>query len=223
VTAVAQPVGTYTVIVTQGVSDEKHTEDVAIIEGDNDTYMFHRALGDTVTIQEGFKMGELYCFRDFRSGGSVTVCRIEDDGLYGLVLHRNGDRETIAFNSTDTLKIDNRDITGLYRWQAEPYIQAGPANTLSIHPGDGCWLLELNYGNDQFTEIKGFGIAADGILVAAMDLVENNTTWNLNAYRFDEGGNAQGRWMTRAVIEPSQEIKTYTGEDRLELIQESGK
>jgi hypothetical protein len=163
-------------------------------------------------------MDNIYGFRDFRSGGSLVVCKIEDDDLCGLIVSSRGSRKTMTSDTTRVMRIGNRSISGRYHWQAEPYISSTPVNVLSINYGNGCWFLELNYGDDQFTEIKGVGIEIEGVLFAAMDLVENNTTWNLNTYRFDNDGNAQGQWMTQAVIEPSKDVKTYTGNDKLTLV-----
>ncbi|MBD3285109.1 hypothetical protein GF359_01880 [candidate division WOR-3 bacterium] len=212
------PVGSWTITVTETVSGNQHTEQVGITREEN-SYMFHRAIGDTVTIEEGMKIDDLYCFREFRNDGSITVCKIDDEVLYGYTLTSMGFIFSFTSDVENPMNIDPTDYSGIYTAKGG----TGPAkeyeSVYSIYPVDGDWLVEQDFNGDENPEITGFGIAVEGVLVVAAEPADVTDSWTLAAYEFGEDRGAKGKWMTRAVIGSEGYVEESSGWEDLEFIQ----
>jgi hypothetical protein len=212
-------VSSYTITVTETVSGNKHTEETAIIETEDGGFSFNRAIGDTVTVEDGFKMGDLYCFRGFKTNGWLTICKIEDGQLYGLSLTPEGFLFNFSSKGNKQLEIDDIDISGIYTATNGENPVDVYESTFNIFPGEYDWWVEQDFDGDENPEIVGFGLVVDGVLVVASEPVDGIDSWFLTAYEFDETGNAEGWWLTRTIIDSSGFTEEGTGWENLEFIQ----
>ncbi|MBN2252045.1 MAG: hypothetical protein JW724_08255 [Candidatus Altiarchaeota archaeon] len=214
----AQLVGSYTITVTETVSGNQHTERVGITR-EQDNYMFHRAIGDTVTIEEGMKTGDLYCFREFKVDGSITICKVDGDVLYGYSLTSMGFFFSFTSGEENPMIPDLLDYTGIYYARGGEGPNQEYESVYNIFPGDGDYWTEQDFNGDENPEISGFGFAVEGVLVVAAEPLDVAESWTLACYEFNEDGNAQGRWMTRVVIGSEGYVEESSGWEDLEFIQ----
>jgi hypothetical protein len=215
--ASAQLIGSYTITVTETASGNTHTEEVGITQGEGDKYMLHRAISDTVTIEEGFRRDNFYCFREFRAEGSLTVCRIVRENIYGLSLDPMGLLFSFTSGPENPLEPNVRDIAGIYSARGGESPDVEYESILNVFPTlDGC-RIEQDFDGDENPEITGFGLAAEGVLAVAAEPVETSGNWILAVYEFEADGSARGQWLT--MVSEGGEIKEFSGWEDLEFIQ----
>jgi|GEM_PF-4420447 len=214
-----ETVGSFTITVTETVSGNQHTEEVGITR-EADTYLFHRAIGDTVMIEEGMKVGDLYCFREFINDGSITICKIDEEELYGYSLTSMGFIFSFTSGEENPMNIDNTDYSGIYTAKGGTGPKKEYESVYSIYPVDGDWLIEQDFNGDENAEITGFGFAVESVLAVAAEPAGVTDSWTLACYEFaGEGYNAKGRWISKVVIGSEGYIEEASGWEDLEFMQ----
>jgi hypothetical protein len=218
----AQLIGSYTVTVTETVSGNKHNEEVGITQGDDYKYMLHRAIGDTVTIEEGFRRDNFYFFREFRANGSLTVCRIVRENIFGLSLDPLGFLFSFTSGPENPLETNVKEIAGIYTARGGEGPDIEYESILNVSPALEGYLIEQDFDGDGNPEITGFGLAVEGVLAVAAEPVETSGNWILAGYEFEGDGSARGQWLTMVSKGEGGEIKEFTGWEDLEFIQGFG-